>query len=309
MMIIYVLLAILLFLIIFLFAPAVVCYRSVFGRCKVLPLDDEKLNKPAIESYKERMLSDLDYLRDAGFERISVTASDGVTLCGDHYDHGSDHTVLMIHGYNADPYVNLVSPARWFYNEGFNVLVIYQRAHAYSGGKRCGMGLIEKDDVEVWVREILNKDPSQRVLLYGTSMGGSTLAYLSDTLTEDHVPCMMIDCGYISTQNQLRDDAKRMHLPPLLIPFMRLLARWDQKIDLRERTTDHLQNAKKPILFFHGTADLTVSLEEGRKNYEACASDKAFVEVEGAGHTTAFCTNEQQVTAAMREFLNTYFYQ
>lgn len=308
MIIIYILLAVILFLIVFLIAPTVVCYRFIFGRKRVFPLDDEKLNKPAIEPYKKRMLTDLSYLRDQGFERVSVTAGDGVTLCGDYYDRGGAQTVLMVHGYNADPYVNLVSPARWFYDEGFNVLVIYQRAHACSGGNRCGMGLIEKDDVALWVREMIKKDASQRILLYGTSMGGSTLAYLCDTFTDEHVPCMMIDSGYISADNQLHCDAKRMHLPTLLIPFLRWVCRGELKIDIREKTTEHLKNAKKPILFFHGTADLTVSLEEGQRNYEACSSDKTFVMVEGAGHTTAFCADEQQVTSAMREFLNTYFF-
>lgn len=309
MLYLFIILAVVLFLIIFLIAPAFVCYRSVFGRRNVLPLDDENLKKPAIEPYKGRMLVDYYYLSDIGSQRLSVTASDGVTLCGDYYDRLSEKTVLMVHGYNADPYVNLVSPARWFFDQGFNVLVIYQRAHGYSGGNRCSMGLIEKNDVESWVRELLKKNDSQRILLYGTSMGGSTLAYLSDTFDDDHVPCMMIDCGYISAENQLRSDARRMHMPPILIPFLRLICLREQKVDIRERTTDHLQNAKKPILFFHGTDDLTVSLEEGRKNYEACSSEKTFVQVEGAGHTTAFCTDEQQVTSAMTEFLNTYFYQ
>ena len=98
-----------------------------------------------------------------------------------------------------------------------------------------------------------------------------------------------------------------MHLPPLLIPYIRWLCQKEQKIDIREKTTEHLRHAKKPILFFHGTADPTVSLEEGRKNYEACSSEKKFVVVEGAGHTTAFCTNEIQVTTAMTDFLQAYF--
>lgn len=300
-------LCVILFLIIFLIAPAVVCYRSVFGRRKVLTLFDEKLYKPAIEPYRDEMRADWRYLKDQGFERISITAKDGVTLCGDYYDHHAGKTALMIHGYNADPYVNLVSPARWLYDEGFNVQVVYQRAHSYSGGKRCGMGLLEKDDVYVWVEEILKRDPSQKILLYGASMGGSTLAYLSDTFTDEHVPCMIVDCGYISTQNQLKSDAKRMHLPPLLIPFIGLLCRWQLHIDIRERTTDHLCNAKKPILFIHGTDDLTVPLEEGRKNYDVCSSEKELVVVEGAGHTTAFQTNTPQVTAAMKRFIETYF--
>lgn len=300
-------LCVILFLIIFLFAPAVVCYRSVFGRRKVLTLDDEKLYKPAIEPYKEQMKADWHYLIDQGFERLSVSAKDGVTLCGDYYHHNADKTALMIHGYNADPYVNLVSPARWLYDEGFNVLVVYQRAHGSSGGNRCGMGMLEKDDVIGWVKEILRRDPAQQILLYGASMGGTTLMYLADTFTDEQVPCMIVDCGYISTEKQLKSDAQRMHMPPLLIPLIRLLCQWELHIDIRERATDHLRYAKKPILFLHGTKDLTVSLEEGKKNYDACSSEKQLVVVEGAGHTTAFQTDKPRVTAAMKKFFENYF--
>ena len=307
MLYIYIILAILLFLIIFVIAPAAVCYRSVFGRRKVLPLDDGRLYKPAIEPYKEKMLDDWNALKEHGFERVSVTAFDGVTLCGDLYDQGAAKTAIMIHGYNADPYVNLVSPAKWLYDNGFNILVIYHRAHGCSGGKRCGMGLIEQNDVRTWLRFILDENPAQYVLLYGTSMGGTTLAYLSDSLEEERVPCMVVDCGYISTENQLRHDAKRMHMPSILFPMIRRIAAWDQRIDISERTTEHLKNAQKPILFIHGTADMTVPLEEGKENYDACSSEKRMVIVDGAAHTTAFQTNEEQVTTEVTGFLNQYF--
>ena len=302
-----IILAILLFLIIFFIAPAVVIYRSVFGRRKVLPLQDEKLYKPAIEPYKEQMLSDQRYLTEQGYTRVSVTAQDGVTLCGDYYNHGSDKTALMVHGYNADPYVNLVSPARWLYDQGFNVLVIYQRAHSQSGGKHSGMGLLEKDDVFVWIDYLLAQDPSQRILPYGVSMGGTTLAYVCDTLTYENVPCMIVDCGYICTHNQLLSDAKRMHLPPLLVPFIGLLCKWNLHIDLHEKTTDHLQHAQKPILFLHGTDDRTVLIGECKANYDACSSEKRLVIVDGAEHTTAFQKGGAQVTDAVSEFINTYF--
>lgn len=307
MLYIYLLLGLILFLIIFVFAPAAVCYRSVFGHRKTLPIDSEKLYKPAIEPYKEKMIADRDALQAHGCKRLTVTAYDGVKLCGDYYDRGADKTAIMIHGYNADPYVNLVSPAKWLYDEGFNVLVICHRAHGESGGERCGMGLIEKNDILTWLRFILDENPRQYVLLYGMSMGGTTLAYLSDSLDDPRVPCMVIDCGYISTENQLRHDAKRMHMPPLLIPLIRRLGIWDQHIDIRERSIDHLKEAQKPILFIHGTADLTVPLEEGKRNFEACSSEKRMIIVEDGGHTTAFQTNEKQVTAEMGEFLRQYF--
>ena len=40
---------------------------------------------------------------------------DGVELCADFYERGGDKIALMVHGYNADPYVNLGAQSRWFY--------------------------------------------------------------------------------------------------------------------------------------------------------------------------------------------------
>ena len=94
MILLYIVLAVILLLIIFWIAPGIVCYRSIFGRHRVLPLDDENLSKPAIEPFKERMLRDYRYLRDRGYERVQVKAKDGVMLCGDLYDNGSDRTVI-----------------------------------------------------------------------------------------------------------------------------------------------------------------------------------------------------------------------
>ena len=301
--------SLLLFLIFFVIAPAFVFYFSIFGRRKVLPLDDQRLYKPGIELYRERMLSDLRYLKDVGFERVGVSARDGVELCADYYDRGADRTALMVHGYNSDPYVNLVSPARWLYDNGFNLLVIYHRAHSYSGGNRCGMGLLEQDDVSVWIDFLEDKDSSQKILLYGTSMGGSALAFLSDRLTDEHVKGLMIDSGYISTERQLFHDVRRMRLPPLklLIPLIGWIGKRDICVDIREKTTDHLKKAKKPILFFHTTSDPTVDLSEGQENYNACCARKQMVVIDGEGHMMAFHNDEPRVTEAMKGFINQYF--
>lgn len=304
-----ILLSLMLFLIVFVIAPAFVFYHSIFSRRKVLPLDDERLYKPGIEPFKERMLSDLADLKKVGFKRVSIIAKDGVTLCADLYDRGADKTALMVHGYNADPYVNLVSPARWLYDNGFNLLVIYHRAHSYSGGDRSGMGLLEQDDVASWIEYLEDRDGSQQILLYGASMGGSALAYLSDRMTEDPVKGVMIDSGYISTERQLLHDVRRMHLPvlKLLIPLIGWICKRDIHVDIREKTTDHLKKAQKPILFFHTENDPTVDLSEGQENCNACSSRKQMVITKGEGHMTAFLSDESLVTNAMKDFIHQYF--
>ena len=307
MVFLYILIALILLYIIFVVAPAVVLYYSIFGRRKVLPPDDPQLNKPAVEPFRERVVGDYHYLLSQKPETVSIDA-DGVTLCADCYDRGCAQTALMVHGFNADPYVNLGSQARWFYDNGFNLLVIYHRGHGKSGGNRCAMGVAEKEDLKKWIAYLLERSPERNILLYGTSMGGTTVAYLADTIDNERVRCGVVDSGYISPMGQLQMETKQRHLPgKLLLPYMNLLIKKDLKADLSERTTDHLKNARLPLLFIHGTTDPTVPYEQGQKNYAVCASQKQMVTVEGAQHTMSFLTDEEKVTAAYRDLIDTYF--
>lgn len=307
MLILYIVLAVILLYIIFVAAPAVVFYHSTYGRRTICAPDDPQLKKPAIKAFIPRIKEEYAYLMQKEHERVSVTTPDGVELCGDYYERGSEKTALLVHGYNADPYVNLGAQARWFYDNGYNLLVIYHRGHGPSGGKRCGMGLLEWSDVLLWAEYLSKRYPERRILLYGISMGGSTVAYLSDKIDNKAVRCAVIDCGYNSPYGQMQREAKRFHMPfSLLIPYIRALAKKELGVDIRERTTEHLKNARFPILFVHGTADPTVPLSQGMENYEICGSEKEMVTVEGAEHVTSFLVDGEKVAQAYRGFIEPY---
>lgn len=307
-MVFYILLAVILFYLLFILGPALGFARSVYGRRKVLKADDPRLVKPAIDPYRSRVIADYHYLMAKRPEAVSLTVPDGTVLTADSYEQGCDRTALMVHGYNADPYVNLAAQARWFYDRGFNLLVIYQRGHTPpSSAKHNGMGLLEKDDVLLWADRLSQQHPERRLLLYGISMGGTTVSYLSDTITNSAVCCAVNDCGYISPYLQMQRESKRFHMPfHILIPHIRLYTRLLLGIDIREKTTDHLAHSRLPMLFIYGTTDPTVPLTTGEASYAACSSPKRMVVVEGADHTAAFLTDEEKVSAAYRDFIDQY---
>ena len=310
-MILYFLIPLILIILLYIFlvpAPAVAFYRSVYGRRKVLPPDDPELKRPTMEPFMGRLKDDYLYLMSKKPTQVSITAADGVVLCGDRYEQNSSKTVLMVHGYNADPYVNLAPQARWFYDNGYDLLVIYQRGHSKSGGKHTGMGLLEKDDVLQWADFISKEHPGQKIMIYGISMGGTAVAYCSDVITNPDVRCAVIDCGFISPYGQMKRESVRFHLPfRLIAPYMQAMVKHGLHVDLRERTDDHLKNAKIPILFLHGDADPTVPLEQAQRNYDACGSEKTLVTVADAAHTTAFLTDEAKAARAYIDFMDKYF--
>ena len=76
--------------------------------------------------------------------------------------------------------------------------------------------------------------------------------------------------------------------------------------DIYRRTTDSLKNCRVPAVFIHGTGDLTVSCEQGLENYNACASEKLWIPVEGAQHILACTVGGKDTEMKTERFLMQY---
>ena len=63
-----------------------------------------------------------------------------------------------------------------------------------------------------------------------------------------------------------------------------------------------LKNCKKPVIFFHGTADDFVPWEMSQKNYDACPTQKKLVCIPGAGHGLSYLIDPPGYLNALREF-------
>ena len=91
------------------------------------------------------------------------------------------------------------------------------------------------------------------------------------------------------------------------MPAVMLIARVFLRIDLRERTTGHLQKAKVPVLILHGQKDETVPFYVAETAYHECGSLKRRYFPENAGHATAFYADLEQGKNAVRSFLEKDF--
>ena len=288
----------------FLFAPSFILYRLVFSRKPTAPPTADSLAETVLAPYSERILEDMAFLDALSPERVTVTAKDGAPLVGYYWRRGADKTVILFHGYNTHPAKNFAVHARLFRERGYDVLAVHERGHGESGGAHNGMGLLERYDVPLWVEKARELSPSSRVVLYGTSMGAATVAYASASLDPRSVGAIVIDCGFVSPYEQLRTDASRRRLPPaLLMPLISLHARVFLGIRLRERTSDALAKCKIPAFFIHGENDLTVNVDRGRENFNACASEKELLTVPEAAHTTALIAGGEEAQRKLFDFV------
>ena len=228
-------------------------------------------------------------------------------VSGFYLDQHSDRTMIFVHGYRGEPVSNFCMQAKHYCELGWNLLFIIQRAHGDSGGKYLGLGVLERHDIPVWIDFAAQKQGVESIVLSGSSMGSTSIAYASDTITEKKVKALVLDCGFVAPRNQLEHDARIRRLPYFLIlPVMRAYGRLCIKEDIYLRTTDSLKNCRIPTVFIHGTGDKTVSLAQGLENYEACAAPKLWIPVEGAQHILAYTVGGKDTEIKTERFLMQY---
>lgn len=304
MLILLILLILFALFLIFCFGPALVAVIMVFRRGTQLDLD-AACSSEQFAPYADLLCSGSAALQAYSHEKVAISAPDGLRLCADYYDLHAEKTVIFAHGYRSSPMVNFAAQGAAFAARGWNVLMIRQRAHGESEGMRCYLGLKEQYDLLAWADWAAHRSGIRELVLYGMSMGAVAVAYASDKLDENVVRGVVIDCGFTSPYNQIKQDCIKRHVPwRLMMPLVRALAFLCYRIDIAKPVTSSLSRTKIPAFFLHGTADATVPYKQGLANYEACASVKAMFTADGAGHTESFLLKREEAENALFTFLS-----
>ena len=293
----------------FLIAPALTIFVMVFKRKETKPFEEyniKKFKKHYYVRYIDRISVKRTFVKSHPMTELSVKSYDGLTLKGDYYDMGSDKTAILFHGFNAEVYTNLSAHGAFLMKSGFNVLFITHRAHGKSGGKWSSIGIREQRDVLSWVK-LVEDMGCENILLYGVSMGGFTVAGASDRLKGTKVKAMVIDSGFYSVYEQMKRDSEKNHIPKLMVPAQAFLAKLFLRVDIRRPATLSLEKTDTPAFFLHGLDDETVLCKWGQTNYEACASEKDILLVEGAPHTLSILENPEKAEKALTGFFDKYF--
>lgn len=293
---------------VFIVGPTILSFDKIFGKKSAEPLEGRDIANSYFAPF-EQMMRDAVARVEKNFElqRVRITSYDGLDLCADYIDRKSDKTVAFFHGYSASPLVNFGAHTEYFTERGYNVLLVFQRAHSVSGGENCTLGVLERYDVLSWV-DWIDKTPAKNAVLYGISMGASTIAYTAQNIKSEKIKALILDCGYTSPYIQIYRDCVRRHLPgKLILPIIRIMFRRRFKEELKMNTADALKNNKIPALFLHGKADQTVPYNDSQVNYDACASKKKLLLPDGLHHTLSFSTGSDDLRAEVFEFTEQQF--
>ena len=228
---------------------------------------------PEYDPHREMMRRIYHQLQERSFEEVSITSRDGLKLYGRYY-HVCDGAPVCIgfHGYRSSALTDFSGGAELSQAMGQNLLLVDQRSHGKSQGSTIAFGIRERFDCLQWCNYVVERfGENTQILLYGISMGAATVLMASGLSLPRQVKGIVADCPYASAKEIICKVSNDLHLPAkLAYPFVALGARLFGGFPLEE--TDAIravEQAKTPILIFHGEADSFVPEEMSRSVWEA----------------------------------------
>ena len=115
----------------------------------------------------------------------------------------TNKTIVVAHGYMTNKEY-MAPQIKMFHDAGFNVLAPDDRGQGQSEGNYIGYGWPDRLDYLKWINQIIKKQGKQsQIALYGVSMGGATVMYLSGEKLPPQVKSIVEDCGYTSIIDEL----------------------------------------------------------------------------------------------------------
>lgn len=266
-----------------------------------------KDRKYEVERLKGWGIWDQKYIDSLNIEDVEISSIDNLKLKGHIIENHKDSNkyVILVHGYSA--HYSLHMPfIKVFSDEGFNVLLVEERAHGASEGKFATYGYMESKDLDSWI-DFLEKRRGEELFigLHGQSMGAATSMICG--ANNDKVKFVVEDCGYSSAKEQFRYEFSRTKFANFALVYWFLDLKCKYKCGFKLEMADpkrEILKSKVPILFIHGTTDkkvpcyMCIDMFETRKG----SKDKMLI-VEGADHLQAYMKEPENYTRILHEFL------
>ncbi|MDD3383374.1 MAG: alpha/beta hydrolase [Bacilli bacterium] len=252
------------------------------------------------EDFKNNDKESLEYLLDKEYQNVFIKAQDETRLHGMYIKNSSKtlNIAVIAHRYRADA-TTLGLIAKIYIEKGFDVLLIDSRAHGLSGGKYCGMGALEKDDIKEWINYVNDRFMNKcNIILHGVSLGAASCLGSLYKNDNESVKMVFADSTFTKVYDiYVRVGTKRYGkiLASILMVFTCLLTRMIAKFSLRKiSTSEWIKESKIPIMFIIGSEDKMINQDKFLLLYDGYKGPKELKVIEGAHHALGHYVDKEE---------------
>lgn len=282
---------------------------------------DLTLTEELVETQKESVdYRSVDYLKAEKWwqqiekETLEITSFDNLKLKAYYLPakEKTDKVVILAHGEEGSS-ITMALFSKYYYDEGFNILVPDNRCYGESEGNYIGTGFLDKQDYKSWIAQIVQKlGDNCKIVLHGISYGATSVTLLSSETTLPNVKCIIAEGGYSNLQElvnyRLNNDK---HMPGFpIINAMNIISKQKQNYILSDvNVIDQVSKATIPIFYIHSQEDNFIPVYMAYKLSENTSSEKDLWVVDGNKHNTIFIENNEEYKTKVKEFYTKYIEQ
>ena len=240
-------------------------------------------------------------------EDVEFTTADGIRIRGwwmaAEGRQERKTVVILLHGYLMTRSELTPLGAR-LWKQGCSCLLIDFRAHGSSGGKKCGVGWLERLDVGAamaWVRE---REPDARIVLIGSSMGAAALSLAAAEF--GGASALILDCGYSRLTSAalgwwrfIGGKWLALAFAPTVLAAAPLVGVNPFKVDVARALT----KANLPTLLIHGELDMLALPSEAERNLAACGDKGKLIWMPNSNHAEGRWIHPELYENAVMAFL------
>lgn len=297
-----------LFLFIFVIAPNLTVAYSVYvahlKRTKPTKWTREcSSNNPVqVAMYQEGM----EWSRqNAAAKRDVHIVNEGYNLYGEFYDCGSEKTALLVSGRTEGLcYCYYFAPAYW--ESGYNILTIDQRAHGKSDGKYNTIGYEEHKDLLAWIEFLQRECHTQEVVFHGICIGSATSLYAAiHPKCPDAVIGLVAEGMYPTFAESFKNHMKEFHIPTVPgFSLVQACMKLHTGYTMSYGPIHTIPRMEKPLLMLHSKEDIYSLPSAAEVLYDTCVSEhKKLVWFEHGKHSQLRYTDKERYDAAIKDFL------
>ena len=249
-----------------------------------------------------------EYFNSQDFKKLEITSNDDLKLYGFYKDNNQTKLAILVHGYGGSHY-DMYSYSKLFETREYDIRAIDLRAHGISEGDMLTMGLYEHFDVIKWINKMLEIKSQYKIVLFGISMGASTVCMSLGELLPNNCICAIEDCGYDNANKEFMHVYSKTKLKSKFIyKIFYNYTKRTKEIDLNSiDVCEKLKKSKLPVLFIHGDKDDFVPTNMVYNLYDSLPPSRRQLYIaKDATHTKSIDVNEKEYKRQVYNFLDKY---